>query len=167
MTYSQMSRIQVRNQNELMGPGKCVLCGSVTGEFVDFGFELDFYGVVYFCLKDCFTEAAQQLGYVKEELVEKRDQIIANMDQVNISLELENSELRDALGIIDRVRSNTVDDNQLELAIDEDPVEDSDESTGEDDPIAAESDSGTNESDDESGSTDVLDDDIISQLADI
>lgn len=37
-------------------PGKCACCGAVTKPVIDFGFDLDFYGVVYLCV-DCLGEA--------------------------------------------------------------------------------------------------------------
>ena len=50
-------------------PGKCVVCGFGGREddrkYIDFGFDLDYYGVVYFC-SSCFTEVAGQLGYISE-----------------------------------------------------------------------------------------------------
>lgn len=37
-------------------PGKCACCGSVDQPVIDFGFDLDFYGVVYLCV-GCLGEA--------------------------------------------------------------------------------------------------------------
>ena len=37
-------------------PGKCACCGSVDKPVIDFGFDLDFYGVVYLCVS-CLGEA--------------------------------------------------------------------------------------------------------------
>ena len=39
-------------------PGKCACCGAVDKPVIDFGFDLDFYGVIYLCV-DCLGEAAQ------------------------------------------------------------------------------------------------------------
>lgn len=44
-----------------VAPGKCACCGAVDKPVVDFGFDLDFYGVVYLCL-DCLGEAVQVAG---------------------------------------------------------------------------------------------------------
>lgn len=52
------------NPNAL--PGKCALCGSSGGDgrkFVDFGFQLDVYGAVYFCTF-CVTELAEAIKFV-------------------------------------------------------------------------------------------------------
>lgn len=47
-------------------PGKCAVCGATEKPVVDFGFDLDWYGVVYFCL-DCLTEVASTIGMVPHE----------------------------------------------------------------------------------------------------
>lgn len=53
-------------------PGKCVVCGYSGGKdedertFIDFGFDLDYYGVVYFC-SGCMTEIANVLGFYDHE----------------------------------------------------------------------------------------------------
>lgn len=59
--------------NSLALPGKCAVCGYSGGEddnrsdyrrkFVDFGFDLDFYGVVGFCTA-CVSEMAGVLGFI-------------------------------------------------------------------------------------------------------
>lgn len=38
-------------------PGKCAVCGAVDRPVVDFGLDLDEYGVVYFCVS-CLTQVA-------------------------------------------------------------------------------------------------------------
>lgn len=159
MTYQQLSRFQIRSSTELIAPGKCAVCGSISGSFVDFGLELDFYGVVYLCFDNCFKEACSQLDYFPVGELSKRDVLIAQFDSVNSQLEMENQELRNALGIVDRVRSNGVDPGQLELSLDEDSSEDERDS--------AEDDSGTDEPTNESGSSDILSNDILKQLSDI
>lgn len=44
-------------------PGKCAICGAVDKPVIDFGFDLDFYGVVYFCI-ECVQDAALITGMV-------------------------------------------------------------------------------------------------------
>lgn len=66
-----LGRFQILDQNRLIAPGKCAGCGGFTGRhFVDFGLELDFYGVVYLCLEYCFTEVANQIGFASPDQVE-------------------------------------------------------------------------------------------------
>lgn len=46
-------------------PSKCAVCGSPGGDgrkFIDFGFDLDFYGTIYFCT-NCLGECANTQGY--------------------------------------------------------------------------------------------------------
>ena len=64
------SRIQVRNNAPAL-PGKCVVCGT-PGDiedpdrtFIDFGFDLDDYGTVYFC-STCMNQIANALGYISD-----------------------------------------------------------------------------------------------------
>ena len=46
-----------------MLPQKCTICGTTQGTFVDFQLDLEFYGTVYFCITNCFTQLANELGY--------------------------------------------------------------------------------------------------------
>lgn len=88
-------------------PGKCVVCGawgSDGRDFVDFGFDIDFYGTVYFC-SCCLTEVCNQLGYINPEqwtsVNTMNDELIRRIQ----SLEAENGLLRSSLSSIDLVRS--------------------------------------------------------------
>lgn len=59
----------------VMAPGKCVLCGSSAGDrqYIDFGFEFDWYGVVYFC-SHCMSEMSAALNFVPiQKLKESRE----------------------------------------------------------------------------------------------
>jgi hypothetical protein len=47
----------------LAAPGKCAVCGAVDRPVLDFGFDLDDYGVVYICVDD-FKAGALLLGLV-------------------------------------------------------------------------------------------------------
>lgn len=47
-------------------PGKCACCGAVDRPVVDFGFDLDFYGVVYLCTT-CLGEASEVAGSTNVE----------------------------------------------------------------------------------------------------
>ncbi len=77
-----LGRFQVLNHNQLIAPGKCAGCGGFTDRhFIDFGLELDFYGVVYLCLETCFTEVANQIGFISP----KQAEILKN--QVRVSNE--------------------------------------------------------------------------------
>ena len=56
-------RVKIVDQNSLVLPGKCALCGGHEGNFIDIGLDLDFYGVVYFCVENCFREIANAFDY--------------------------------------------------------------------------------------------------------
>lgn len=45
-------------------PAKCAICGSGTKKVVDFGLDIEFYGVVYFC-EECVGTIAAVSGYAK------------------------------------------------------------------------------------------------------
>lgn len=64
-----LGRFQVLTYNQLIAPGKCAGCGGFNAKarYIDFGLELDFYGVVYLCLDVCFTEVANQIGFISPE----------------------------------------------------------------------------------------------------
>lgn len=50
-------------------PGKCVVCGFGGGDdrvYIDFGFDIDYYGAVYFC-SFCMVEVANAVGYVSAD----------------------------------------------------------------------------------------------------
>jgi len=77
-------------------PGKCVVCG-FSGDvedsrlFIDFGFDIDYYGVVYFCSL-CMTEVANAIGFVSIDQYTKIQTL--NMELVDRVEELTNE--RDA-----------------------------------------------------------------------
>lgn len=93
-----MGRFQVLNENQLIAPGKCAGCGGVTNRhFIDFGLELDFYGVVYLCLETCFTEVANQIGFISPEQAESlKKQILVGNEA--------NAVLLTQLGALENVR---------------------------------------------------------------
>lgn len=67
----------------LAAPGKCACCGAVDRPVVDFGLDVRWFGVVYFC-ELCLTEIGQIIGLVPEsELLEvKQDSARTFKDQV-------------------------------------------------------------------------------------
>jgi len=151
-----MSRFKIVNGGTLMPPGKCAVCGSVSKACIDFGFDLDFYGVVYICIEDCFNELAQQLDYVHARHVKGIEELAEQFKKEIIELDKENGELRAALGIVDRIRSDVPDPNQLQL--------DFESESGETEPGTEETEPGSPEQVNESGSTDVQHDDSLEKL---
>lgn len=49
-------------ERPVVGPGKCIVCGSANRPCVDFGLNFDRYGAVYFC-EDCIGAAARVFGF--------------------------------------------------------------------------------------------------------
>ena len=63
-TIQSLGRFQIIEGTPPCAPGKCVVCGITEGPFVDFGFELNFYNVVYFCLINCVRELYNLLKFI-------------------------------------------------------------------------------------------------------
>lgn len=85
-------------------PGKCIVCGASNNDdgrqYIDFGLEIDFYGVVYFCTH-CMSETAVAIGY-------RSPSLFAVIEEENIEfagklseLSAENVKLRVALSQLD------------------------------------------------------------------
>lgn len=92
-------------------PGKCAICGSIGGdgrEFIDFGFELDYYGVIYFC-SFCFSETAGSLGYIPPSAWKISEEEITEATNKVSKLEAENVKLRVALNSLDFLGSHVFD----------------------------------------------------------
>lgn len=73
MEVQPNARVQVY-KHPPAAPGKCVVCGfggdaEDSRTFIDFGFDLDYYGVVYFC-SNCIVEVANAIGFVSGEQYE-------------------------------------------------------------------------------------------------
>lgn len=63
MTHSPvLERFQLLDK-PIAAPGKCAVCGSVSRPVIDFNFNLDWYGAVYFCI-ECMQAAAKAIGLV-------------------------------------------------------------------------------------------------------
>ncbi len=72
ITYRESSRIKITDA-PIQIPGVCIICGASRSDdrqYMDFGMNIDFYGVVYFCTF-CFTEAANHLGCLTKEQSDK------------------------------------------------------------------------------------------------
>jgi hypothetical protein len=86
-------------------PGKCAMCGFPGGEgdgrkFVDVGFDLDFYGVVYFCTH-CFAEIATGIEYIPASQVVELNQKLEDLILQNQQLGAENAKLRYVLDSVE------------------------------------------------------------------
>lgn len=79
-------------------PGKCAVCGfAASGEdqtdrrqYLDFGLDIDYYGVVYICTT-CLNEVAVGMGYALPEVVdsirEESEQVKADLIRLNTAVE--------------------------------------------------------------------------------
>lgn len=84
-------------------PAKCGICGFAGSDgrtYVDFGLDVDWYGVVYFC-STCFQTAGNALGYCSPaQTLELKIQVEGLLDKSQ-RVEAENARLRAALDAID------------------------------------------------------------------
>jgi hypothetical protein len=98
-----LGRFKIISGNPPVLPHKCAVCGtSEKGDYFDFGLDLDFYGTVYLCLKNCFIEAANCIDYYSPAQHGLALERIEQLRDVNNKLIDENEELRNALGSLDR-----------------------------------------------------------------
>lgn len=83
-----------------ISPNKCMTCGKYHGTFIDFGFNDDWYGAVYFC-SDCITGMASVLGYIssteKDKFIAKIDEYVEKIKE----LEKEKNVYRNAVAAMD------------------------------------------------------------------
>lgn len=171
MAYVQsLGRFQVIvNSSPPALPGKCVVCGTTSRDisYVDFGFDLDFYGVVYFC-SNCITEVAMLLNYIPpaqwQELTDSLGDVVAE----NTELQQRNGELKHAIDSLSRLISAgsvTVTVDVEDVADTEQQPEDTGAATIEPNAEYSYAESGSIESNNEPGSTDIqYDDSIIDKL---
>ncbi len=152
MGQHTLSRFQVIDNGCLALPGKCAGCGTASAKrYVDFGLDLDFYGVVYFCVDNCFTEIANNLSYYNPQ------QYATQMSIIEV-LRIENNQLRDRMEALDNVVNSI--GNLATLSHPEPvpyiPVEDIIQEPESDNTGSEEVESGSNESTDVDGPSDVL-----------
>lgn len=93
-------------------PSKCVVCGAWGGDgrdFVDFGFDIDFYGTVYFC-SVCLTECCNKLGYISPSQWTIVNEMNEGLIQRVQTVEADNVLLRSALASTDFLRGGNTSD---------------------------------------------------------
>lgn len=159
MTAS-LDRIQIQ-EAPMAAPGHCALCGTTQGPVVDFGMEMEFYGVIYFCIDNCLVQLANAFDYhsprqwkmMMAQINEQRDEINALRDE-NERLNIAINSLTDLSG---RVPVNRT----AELDLDEvlnDPIQESEPDPNQLSFDFTGGESSTPEQVAESGSTDLSDD---------
>lgn len=101
MTTTPQSRIQVLDV-PISLPGVCTMCGSPGGDgrkFLDFGFQLDWYGAVYFC-SECIKEFAQAANYIPVGAFEEQSKELAKLQVTYDQLVKRNKAVENALRTI-------------------------------------------------------------------
>lgn len=96
---TKLGRVQLVNGTPQMAPGKCVICGTSgnsESQFIDTGWDIDFYGVVYFCL-NCIREAAAVLSMMPVENYEALVNSYNELDFKYSALSDENESLRNVI----------------------------------------------------------------------
>lgn len=96
---TRLGRVQLVVGTPQMSPGKCVICGTSGNketQFIDTGWDIDFYGVVYFCM-DCIKEAAAVLSMVPTEKLSEALETLGQEQFMREALQEENEGLRDVI----------------------------------------------------------------------
>lgn len=98
-------RVQVLDHPQAL-PGKCVICGYPGGihgdgrKFVDFQFDIDFYGAVIFCTS-CLTNCVNKLGFLSPEQTKELEGKLLKLEESLQRALTENARLRNALDSLD------------------------------------------------------------------
>lgn len=158
MDTESLARFKMITSNQMIGPGKCAGCGKYSNDdFLDFGLEVDFYGVVYFC-RECLTEAAMTFGY-RPDSHYKKMQVELERLKIELTGSLEREEaLRNALASVNASFTRPSIDPISFASVE--PDEDTGHPREQTDPGK----SGSNEQGNEQGSSDLLHDDSIESL---
>lgn len=121
------------SEKPLASPGKCAVCGAVDRPVIDFGFDLDYYGAVFFCV-DCLRGAVQIADLYEEDTPKIRAVPLQFLDveAVNEYLARSNVANRALTSILaDYIAASEVHDEPAEESSDvhDDTASGSDEST--------------------------------------
>lgn len=100
LQYSYLDKFQIMTGPCQIPPHKCAGCGralvSSSDTWVDWNFDVDFYGQVIICT-DCFRQAANQLEYAAPEQWKEMHAETVKQFEVIQDLLQENKRLRDVL----------------------------------------------------------------------
>lgn len=118
ITYRDASKIRVLEAPRL-APGVCTVCGCSDNEdrqYVDTGWDIEFYGVVYFCTF-CFLEVANHVGCLTKEQSEALEDELNRAKQTILNFRNKEKIVDDALnqlrtsGLLDLAVTGMLDDN--------------------------------------------------------
>lgn len=163
-----LQRIQVVQANQTALPHHCVVCTRYKGEFIDFGLDLEYFGVVYLC-PECFKAIGFLAGLVSADDLEIAQKKIDHLQLVNEELEQKVDTYESVLDGLNFLRSRSSFDDPAELGNVAPTGEDSKGSNAVSSGIIGVGTveiSGSSESVDESGSRSLLDTDGIADLID-
>lgn len=106
-------RVQILDR-PLALPGKCIICGASDNddgrEYIDVGFEIEYYGVVYFCTH-CFGEIALASGFTRIKNLEDLSKDYSGLIGELAGVSAENVKLRVALNNLDFLGAHDTYDN--------------------------------------------------------
>lgn len=159
---SQLSRIQILDA-PMAAPGHCAICGGSVGQMVDFGMNVEFYGVIYFCVENCMVELANAFEYhsprqwkmMMNQIEDQRNELNALRDR--------NEALENAMAASDRLHSFITPSRTPEFVMDLEPEEKRDEPEQLSFDFTDGKDTAPKQ-DDERGSTDIFRDDSLDGL---
>lgn len=166
-TEGTVDKFQIITGYPPISPNKCMTCGKYHGTFIDFGFNDDWYGAVYFCI-DCIAGMASSLGYCGPSQKKALQESLKIHQTRCIELEKELKRYKDAVDALGAVgiMPNPID---FSAPIDNDAVEKF-LAEREELPVTNSKPSGDKqrsiESDDVEGSPSVRDDDSLDQFID-
>lgn len=162
LRYSYLDKFQVVDGPCQIPPHKCAGCGHAlvnsTDQYVDWGFDVDFYGQIILCV-DCFRQAANQLEFMAPEQWKELQKDSETRFHMIQDLLAENKRLRDALASLGLIGIVATD---LSLSDAGKVQESGGGSEGGDPPPPAEQES--NGQDASKGSTELSGDDTLSDL---
>lgn len=158
METESLARFKKISANQMVGPGKCAGCGKFSNDdFLDFGLELDFYGVVYFC-RDCLVEAGIVFGLRPDDHYKKIEGDLEVSRRLLSQAALREEAMLNALASIDpsalRTHFDSVSGSSVEI----------DERPGNSSVSTDAGEQGSNEPRNEQGSTGLQRDDSIDAL---
>lgn len=167
---NNLGRIQLIHGSPPALPGKCVVCGAVQCDngFVDTGWEIDFYGVVYFCA-NCIREVLAVVGFLPVDSFKELTRRLLEQRAKVEALQIENEELRRGLDSLASIGWGTISGSDSDSSGDSiDEIES--ESVKEPEPVNSkptDRKTRSTKQTNESGHSDVRDDDSIKQIFDI
>lgn len=124
-------KVQVLTSPQALPPN-CVVCNRHADgltEFVDIGFQIEFYGAVYFCV-DCLTPVAEACGYVPYKEFKDISNILEGTLDRSKELERDRDKFKSLLDDMlayrptvygDSNASSTHDPSQLEITYSDSP----------------------------------------------